>query len=49
MEQNLNKIPEYKIPVVTLSELKEHPDLTNPDSWTYYNEGNNNIILRYIG
>ncbi|CDW86190.1 UNKNOWN [Stylonychia lemnae] len=24
-------------------------ELNDPDQWTYYNEGNNNIILRYIG
>ena len=29
--------------------IKEHPALQDASNWTYYNEGNNNIILRYTG
>ena len=24
-------------------------DLNNPNNWLYYNEGNNNVILHYLG
>jgi Inositol-pentakisphosphate 2-kinase len=30
-------------------ELSEHPALKDPSVWVYYNEGNNNVILRYSG
>ena len=26
-----------------------HPALKDPSAWEYYNEGNNNVIFRYIG
>lgn len=29
--------------------LDGHSALRDPEAWTYYNEGNNNIILRYTG
>ena len=29
--------------------IKEHPALQDASNWTYYNEGNNNIILTYTG
>jgi hypothetical protein len=32
-----------------LSHLQDHWALKDPEVWTYYNEGNNNVILRYTG
>ncbi len=32
-----------------LSHLQDHWALKDPQMWTYYNEGNNNVILRYTG
>jgi len=29
--------------------FQRHPALQDPSAWEYYNEGNNNVILRYIG
>jgi hypothetical protein len=29
--------------------LQDHWALKDPEMWTYYNEGNNNVILRYTG
>lgn len=30
-------------------DTSQHPALLNADLWSYYNEGNNNVILRYVG
>ncbi len=29
--------------------MQNHPALKDASLWSYYNEGNNNVILRYIG
>jgi hypothetical protein len=29
--------------------FNDHPALKDASQWEYYNEGNNNVILRYTG
>lgn len=39
----------FKMEEDSSESIRKHPALDDPSAWTFLNEGNNNIILRYTG